>query len=79
MFTNEAFLSCTSLMERVYGSNQARRHIYVPKKAPGGFIKNLSEYPHEEEFVLDKKTKTRILKVEKDALGVIHIYEEVVI
>lgn len=80
VFENKAFLSATSLEKSAYGNSQARRHIFVPKKANGGFIDSVSEYKDKEnEFLLDKNTKTRIIKVEKDNVGTIHVYEEVVL
>lgn len=79
VFENKAFISATPLEKSVYGNSQARRHIFVPKKANGAFINSVSEYDHENEFLLDKNTKTRIIKVEKDKSGTIHVYEEVVL
>jgi hypothetical protein len=80
VFENKAFLSATPLENSVYGNSQARRHIFVPKKATGGFIDSVSAYKDiENEFLLDKNTKTRIIKVEKDKTGTIHVYEEVVL
>ena len=79
VFENKAFISATPLEKSVYGSSEARRHIFVPKKANGAFINSVSEYDHENEFLLDKNTKTRIIKVEKDKSGTIHVYEEVVL
>jgi hypothetical protein len=80
VFENKAFLSATPLENSVYGNSQARRHIFVPKKANGGFIDSVSKYKDQEnEFLLDKNTKTRIIKVEKDKTGTIHVYEEVVL
>ena len=76
-FTNKAFISATPLEKSVYGSDKARRHIFVPKKANGAFINSLSKYDNENEFLLDKNTKTRIMKVEEKN-GVIYTYEEVV-
>jgi hypothetical protein len=80
VFENQAFLSTTPIKGGTYGaSNSAMRHFFVPKKAPGGYIASISEYDIEKEFLLDKKTKTRIIKVEKDQHGIIHVYEEVVL
>lgn len=79
VFENKAFLSATPLKESKYGASGARRNIFVPKKAPGAYIESLTEYPGEHEFLLDKNTKTRIIKVEKDTNGVVHVYEEVVL
>ena len=79
-FEFKAFLSTTPVKGGTYGEDDdTMRHILVPKKAPGGYIKSISEYGHEKEFLLDKKTKTRIIKVEKDKSGIIHVYEEVVV
>ena len=52
--------------------------FFVPKKAKGGYIKSVSNYENENEFLLDKGTKTRIMKVEKRD-GKIITYEEVVL
>jgi hypothetical protein len=79
VFENKAFLSTSPMQGSTYGDSSACRHIYVPKKAVGGYIASVSEYKSEKEFLLDKKTKTRIMKVEKDKKGTIHIYEEVVL
>jgi hypothetical protein len=79
VFENKAFLSSSVMDGGTYGDDQVVRHMYVPKKAPGGYIKSISNYGHEREFLLDKKTKTRIMKVTKDKSGQIHVYEEVVV
>lgn len=79
VFENKAFLSTSPMQGSTYGDSSACRHIYVPKKAVGGYIASVSEYKSEKEFLLDKKTKTRIMKVEKDKKGTIHVYEEVVL
>ena len=84
VFTNKAFLSTTiSDLARSsnigYGSNSVCRIIYVPKKASGGYIADKSNYKSEKEFLLDKGTKTRIMKVGKGEDGRIYVYEEVVL
>jgi hypothetical protein len=85
-FENKAFLS-TSPSEiptfSLGGSSPVCRRFFVPQKATGGYIDSISEYGtkegcHEYEFLLDKKTKTRIMKVE-EVNGVIYTYEEVVV
>lgn len=79
VFTNASFLS-TNPSERVtYGDQSVVRHFFVPKKAKGGYIRDASAHNEELEFLLDKGTKTRIMKVEKDKNGNIITYEEVVL
>lgn len=79
VFTNASFLS-TNPSERVtYGDQSVVRHFFVPKKAKGGYIRDASAHNEELEFLLDKGTKTRIMKVEKDKYGNIVTYEEVVL
>ncbi len=79
VFTNASFLS-TNPSERVtYGDQSVVRHFFVPKKAKGGYIRDASAHNEELEFLLDKGTKTRIMKVEKDKNGNIVTYEEVVL
>ena len=79
VFTNASFLS-TNPSERVtYGDKSVVRHFFVPKKAKGGYIRDASAHNEELEFLLDKGTKTRIMKVEKDKNGNIITYEEVVL
>lgn len=84
VFTNEAFLS-TTINDKArtskwgYGKNELCRLIYVPKKASGGYIASISDHPTELEFLLDKGTKTRIMKVEKGEDGRIYTFEEVVL
>lgn len=78
VFTNAAFLSSTPAEGGTYGDNELVRHFFVPKKAKGGYIKSVSNYENENEFLLDKGTKTRIMKVEKRD-GKIITYEEVVL
>lgn len=78
VFTNAAFLSSTPAEGGTYGDNELIRHFFVPKKAKGGYIKSVSNYEKENEFLLDKGTKTRIMKVEKRD-GKIITYEEVVL
>lgn len=78
VFTNAAFLSSTPAEGGTYGDNELVRHFFVPKKAKGGYIKSVSNYKNENEFLLDKETKTRIMKVEKKD-GKIITYEEVVL
>ena len=78
IFTNAAFLSSTPAEGGTYGDNKIVRHFFVPKKAKGGYIKSVSAYQNENEFLLDKGTKTRIMKVEKKD-GKIVTYEEVVL
>ena len=79
VFTNASFLS-TNPSERVtYGDKSVVRHFFVPKKAKGGYIRDASAHNEELEFLLDKGTKTRIMKVEKDKYGNIVTYEEVVL
>ena len=78
VFTNAAFLSSTPAEGGTYGDNELVRHFFVPKKAKGGYIKSVSNYKNENEFLLDKGTKTRIMKVEKKD-GKIITYEEVVL
>jgi hypothetical protein len=79
VFENKAFLSCSPVQGSTYGDGEAVRHIFVPKKAPGAYINGASAFDNEKEFLLDKGSKTRIMKVEKDNNGKIHIYEEVVL
>lgn len=78
VFTNAAFLSSTPVDGGTYGDKELIRHFFVPKKAKGGYIKSVSSYADENEFLLDKGTKTRIMKVEKKD-GKIITYEEVVL
>ena len=78
VFTNAAFLSSTPAEGGTYGDKELIRHFFVPKKAKGGYIKSVSSYADENEFLLDKGTKTRIMKVEKKD-GKIITYEEVVL
>jgi hypothetical protein len=78
VFTNAAFLSSTPAEGGTYGDEELIRHFFVPKKAKGGYIKSVSSYADENEFLLDKGTKTRIMKVEKKD-GKIITYEEVVL
>ena len=78
VFTNAAFLSSTPAEGGTYGDNELVRHFFVPKEAKGGYIKSVSNYKNENEFLLDKGTKTRIMKVEKKD-GKIITYEEVVL
>lgn len=78
VFTNASFLS-TNPSERItYGSKSVVRHFFVPKKAKGGYIKSVSAHAEELEFLLDKGTKTRIMKIEQKG-GEIITYEEVVL
>ncbi len=86
VFENKAFLSTSPSEVPTFslgGSAPVCRRFFVPKKAAGGYIDSISEYGtnkgcHEYEFLLDKKTKTRIMKVE-EVNGVIYTYEEVVV
>lgn len=78
VFTNAVFLSSTPAEGGTYGDKELIRHFFVPKKAKGGYIKSVSSYADENEFLLDKGTKTRIMKVEKKD-GKIITYEEVVL
>ena len=78
VFTNASFLS-TNPSERItYGSKSVVRHFFVPKKAKGGYIKSVSAHAEELEFLLDKGTKTRIMKIEQKG-GEIITYEEVIL
>ena len=78
VFTNASFLS-TNPSERItYGSKSVVRHFFVPKKAKGGYIKSVSTHAEELEFLLDKGTKTRIMKIEQKG-GEIITYEEVIL
>lgn len=78
VFTNASFLSSTPVDGGTYGDSQLFRHFFVPKEAQGGYIKSSSKYENEKEFLLDKGSKTRIMKVEKKD-GKIITYEEVVL
>lgn len=80
-FENKAFLSTTPTEGGTYGDQGAKavvRHFFVPEKATGGYIASVSSYKCENEFLLDKGTKTRIMKIEKQG-GKIITYEEVVL
>jgi hypothetical protein len=86
VFENKAFLSSSPLEKPTFslgGTNSVCRYIYTPEEASGGYIDSGSHYSSkngstEYEFLLDKKTKTRIMKVEEKN-GVIYTYEEVVV
>lgn len=77
VFTNDAFLSTNPTDKITYGSESVIRRFYVPEEASGGYIASGSAYKNEKEFLLDKKTKTRIMKVE-EVNGTIITYEEVI-
>lgn len=58
---------------------EVHRYIYVPEKVKGGYLNSNSEYAHENEFLLDKNTKTHIVKVEIMKNGKVQTVEEVIV
>lgn len=77
-FKSKSFLSTSPKDVGASWSDGVVRNIFVPAKARGGYIDSISCYKGEDEFLLDKETKTRIMKVEKKGDQII-TYEEVVL
>lgn len=78
IFENKAFLSSTPHIKGTYGDGFLVRNIFLPEKATAGYIPSTSQYENEKEVLIDKGSKTRIIKIEKID-GIIHTYEEVVV
>lgn len=74
----KGFTSC-SISSQGKFNGDVYRHIYVPQEAYGGYLDGNSEYEHEHEFLLDKNTRTRIVRVEIGKNGEVYTVEEVIV
>ena len=65
-FVDKGFMSTSAVKSSAFNSKDARISINVPKgKGRGAWVKPLSIYTHENEFLLQKGSGLKITKVEK--------------
>lgn len=65
-FVDKGFMSTSAVKSAAFNSKDARMTINVPKgKGRGAWVKPLSFYSHEDEFLLQKGSGLKITKVEK--------------
>lgn len=65
-FVDKGFMSTSAVKSSAFNSKDARISINVPKgKGRGAWVKPLSIYSHENEFLLQKGSGLKITKVEK--------------
>ena len=65
-FVDKGFMSTSAVKSAAFNSKDARISINVPKgKGRGAWVKPLSIYSHENEFLLQKGSGLKITKVEK--------------
>lgn len=65
-FVDKGFMSTSAVKSAAFNSKDAKISINVPKgKGRGAWVKPLSTYSHENEFLLQKGSGLKITKVEK--------------
>lgn len=65
-FVDKGFMSTSAIKSSAFDSKDAKISINVPKgKGRGAWVKPLSLYPYENEFLLQKGSGLKITKVEK--------------
>lgn len=69
IFTDKQFIS-TSVTPKAAMSKQFKLVIFVPKGSRGAYIENISKFPKQREFLLDRDCKMRILSKQKDCIFV---------
>lgn len=69
IFTDKQFIS-TSVTPKAAMSKQFKLVILVPKGSRGAYIENISKFPKQREFLLDRDCKMRILSKQKDCIFV---------
>lgn len=67
IFIDAQFIS-TSVSSKAALDNPFKMILLVPKGSKGAYIENISKYPKQREFLLDKGCKMRILSKQKDRI-----------
>lgn len=67
IFTDKQFVS-TSVSSQAALVKQFKMIFLVPKGSQGAYIENISKYPKQREFLLDKDCKMRILSKQEDSI-----------
>lgn len=67
VFISDQFIS-TSVSKGAALDKEFKMIFFVPQGACGAYIENISKYPNQREFLLDKGCKLRVLSKQKDSI-----------